>query len=372
MGHEYRKEYPDVLYWGIANYRCRGREWERESDVTVFDEDHTLLLKEKAGVRIRGNWSRCFPQKSLNLYARDIYSGSDYFTVNLLKGDSAESSLSLFSGGNDVDYKILDRFASALSEDLNITVMHYRPAHLFLNGEYWGIMYITDKYTNEFLSDRYGVNPDNTVLIKDNQPEGGDVENAGYYSDLRYMAYSGLEDSESFKKFSEVMDIDSMTDYYAFQIYIGARLDWPSRNVALWRSIEKGTDPYEDCKWRYMLFDVNHETMNINEVDTDNIETLLKDDGIFAAAFENTEFRELFFEKLKSMEKVFCSPERAGEVLNKITADSEKDMMLWYDRFYSGTDGGSYYHNKIRDLLEYFEKRPAAIERLIEKYNGIK
>jgi hypothetical protein len=248
--------------------------------------------------------------------------------------------------------------------------MHYRPADLFLNGAYWGIMYLTDKYTNEFISDRYGVDPENTVLIKDNQVEGGSEENRKYYEELRYMAYSGLKDEEAFDRFSEAVDIDSMTDYYAFEIYIGALYDWPSRNVALWRSIEKGESAFEDCKWRYMLFDVNHETMNIAHVDQDNIEAALKDDGVFAAAFENERFRELFFEKLREMEKVFCSPEKAHMKIDEIASDSRDDMMLWYDRFYSGIDKETYYDKKITDLKAYFDERPAAIERLIEKYNG--
>lgn len=369
IGKEYRKDHSS-LFWGEANYRCHGRKWERESDIAVYDEGHDLLLKEKTGVRIRGNWSRSFPQKSLNLYARKIYSGSDRFSVNLLDGDKSESSLSLFSGGNDVDTKTLDRLAASLGEDLNITVMHYRPAHLFLNGEYWGIMYITDKYTNDFLSDRYGMDPENTVLIKDNQVEGGSEENRKYYEELRYMAYSGLKDEKAFDRFSEAVDIDSMTDYYAFEIYIGALFDWPSRNVALWRSIEKGEGAFEDCRWRYMLFDVNHETMNIAHVDRDNLEMALKDDGVFAAAFENESFRKLFFEKLKSMEKVFCAPEKAKIKIDGIASDSRDDMMLWYDRFYSGIDKETFYDNKIADLKAYFEERPAAIERLIEKYNG--
>ena len=99
---------------------------------------------------------------------------------------------------------------------------------------------------------------------------------------------------------------------------------------------------------------------------------LLNDDRIFAAAFENADFKKLFFEKLRSMEKVFCNPGEAVEKLNKITTDSKKDMLLWYERFYSGTDGETYYDEKVQDIKDYFEKRPAAIERLIEKYNGIK
>ena len=368
-GHEYRKTHPGFVYWGEANYRFHGREWEREADLTVLDEDHRLLMRDKAGIRIKGNWSRCFPQKSLNLYARNIYSGADSFSESLLPGDSKERSLTLFSGGNNVDYKMVDRLGAAFAGNLNVTSMRFRPVHLFLNGEYWGIEYFTDKYSSDFLKERYGADPENAVIIKDNLPEEGGEEGSKLYEELRYMAFSGLSGDEEYSRFREVMDTDSMTDYYALEIYIGAQNDWPTRNVALWRSkTDKGSEP-EDGRWRYMLFDLNQETMNIKHIDEDNIAMALESDAVFAAAFENRDFRQEFFEKLKELEKGPCSPENAEREIAEIEDTSASHMALWYERFFNGAVGEEGYHKKAEELKEYFRRRPAAVERLIEKYN---
>lgn len=369
-GHEYRKTHPGFVYWGEANYRFHGREWEREADITVLSEDHSSLMQDKAGIRVKGNWSRCFPQKSLNLYARNIYSGADRFSESLLPGDSRESSLTLFSGGNNVDYKIVDRLGAAFAKELNVTSMSFRPVHLFLNGEYWGIEYLTDKYSSDFLRERYGVDPGNVVIIKDNLPEEGGEEASKLYEELRYMAFSGLSGDEEYSRFREVMDIDSMTDYYALEIYIGAQNDWPTRNVALWRSKDDKGSGAEDGKWRYMLFDLNQETMNLSHMDVDNIALALESDAIFAAAFENKDFKNLFFDKLKDLEKGACSPENAEKEISKIVDSSASHMALWYERFYNGAVGEEYYQERVERTREYFRRRPEAVERLIEKYNG--
>ncbi len=369
-GHEYLKEHPEVKYWGIANYRFQGREWEREADMAVFGEDHALMMNVKTGIRIKGNWSRCFPQKSLNLYSRKIYSGADSFPVSLLPGDSREKSVSLFSGGNDVDYKILDRLGALLAEPLNISVIRYRPAHLFLNGEYWGIEYISDRFNEDYIHDRYGVPRENTAVIKDNLPVGGNPEASKLYEELRYMAYSGLSDKDSYERFKEAVDIDSMTDYYAFEIYIGAQNDWPTRNFALWRSIKAGDTEKEDCRWRYMLFDLNHKTMDLEQMDIDNLEKALEDDAVFAAAFENPDFRQEFFKKLDKMEEIYCSYTKVNEKISKLEESSASHMAMWYERFYNGAVGEEGYHKKISAIREYFKRRPGAVKKLKEKYNG--
>ncbi|MDD4702427.1 MAG: chitobiase/beta-hexosaminidase C-terminal domain-containing protein, partial [Desulfovibrio sp.] len=56
-----------------ANYKGRGREWERPVDVEVFAPDGARLLSHSAGIRVFGGVSRHFAQKSLRLIARRVY-----------------------------------------------------------------------------------------------------------------------------------------------------------------------------------------------------------------------------------------------------------------------------------------------------------
>lgn len=69
----------DDWLWQNANYRKRGKSAEREVYVEYFAKDHMLKLSKKCGIRIRGNATRAYQQKSFNLFAREEYDGSNQF-----------------------------------------------------------------------------------------------------------------------------------------------------------------------------------------------------------------------------------------------------------------------------------------------------
>ena len=72
---------PDLSWSKLTdylNYYLRGTISERPAHLTLMDSSHSLLLEEECGIRIRGNESRSFPQKSFTLFARKRY-GSDTF-----------------------------------------------------------------------------------------------------------------------------------------------------------------------------------------------------------------------------------------------------------------------------------------------------
>ena len=61
---EYKlSDYADYV-WN-ANYKNKGRNWEREAEIHIFDTEQKLVLSQKAGIRIQGGASRSFNPKSL-------------------------------------------------------------------------------------------------------------------------------------------------------------------------------------------------------------------------------------------------------------------------------------------------------------------
>ena len=60
-----------------ANYKMRGKEWERECNMTMMElsSDGSLssVLNQNCGIRIQGNYSRSDLQKGFRLYAREEY-----------------------------------------------------------------------------------------------------------------------------------------------------------------------------------------------------------------------------------------------------------------------------------------------------------
>lgn len=151
-----------------ANYRARGIEWERECIVDIFDEKRNLLESCNAGIRIHGGNSRAHAQKSLNIYARSCYSGSDVFETDLFHIGKGSHKMILAAQGNDERIKIKNYMAQKLAEEaeLNLATAGMIPYVLFLDGEYWGVYYLTEAYDADYISTHYGVDKDDVVMWK--------------------------------------------------------------------------------------------------------------------------------------------------------------------------------------------------------------
>src|SRR5690606_26208178 len=61
----------------IGNYDAKGIEVEREANMHYFVNGQPVL-NQNLGIRIQGNYSRIYPMKSLNLYARNEYGDNDF------------------------------------------------------------------------------------------------------------------------------------------------------------------------------------------------------------------------------------------------------------------------------------------------------
>ncbi|MCR5625747.1 MAG: CotH kinase family protein [Lachnospiraceae bacterium] len=356
--------------WTDANYRNRGVEWEREATMTCFDAEHQYEFSQQVGIRIKGNWSRAFPQKSLNIYARHEYSGRDEFDRVFFEGDKRERSVTLFSGGNDILYKMEDEIAADLAmggsgtegdtagEALDFSVMRHYPCILFLDGEYWGLMELSEKFSKDYIVEHFGVNRENVVMIKNRKLEVGQSEDQRLYEDLKYLVYrGGFEKDENYKKFCEMVDIESFLDYYAFRIYIGNTNDWPARNYALWRVREKGEGEYEDGKWRYMLFDVNNSSMSTHTLDRDYIEFVREGDGIFNEVMKNRGFEELFYKRLSELAETNCSVENVTKAVDERISVIREPMIKWYERFNNNADFVYGLDEKAEDIKTFFTVR---------------
>ncbi|GIS54184.1 hypothetical protein Ct9H90mP29_12260 [bacterium] len=64
------------------------------------------------------------------------------------------------NSGNDWESTVLrDGFTTSLATDLDIDFQRYRPAILYINGEFWGIQNIREKVNEHFISSNHSISP---------------------------------------------------------------------------------------------------------------------------------------------------------------------------------------------------------------------
>lgn len=373
---EYVKEYRggDEYYWReefwalwSANYRNRGIKWERKAQCQFFDEAGQPLLDQECGIRIHGGVSRGYNPKSMNIYARKEYDGNKRLQADLLETGYYPSAVTFFQGGNDVRTKAKDYVVCAAIKGLNVTTMNYEPYVMFLNGEYWGVYWLNEKYNADYFEYYYGVDKDNVIMVKNGAlEEGGDnEENVKYYSKMvELCSRSDVTETETYEKVCEMIDIESYIDYYAVMCYVGRNGDWPWLNFGLWRVKKTEDGPYGDGKWRWIIFDLNSPGFSL---DFDSIGYVMEHDEMFKNLMTNDTFRSRLLLRMEELsDTVFDS-----EAMNKYLDEYQNFMaepMRENDKRFLGDNSLSDFYAGIEELKNFFAKREEYLAVILDKY----
>ncbi|MFW6347418.1 MAG: CotH kinase family protein, partial [Cyclonatronaceae bacterium] len=245
------------------NYDQRGRDWEREAFMEVFEKDGTPALQLPVGLRIHGGTSRARPRKSLRIYSRSDY-GETWMNYPFFpdKNIGQYKRLLLRNGGNDWGKAIIrDGFMQSLLRGLNLDMQHFRPAIVFINGEYWGIHNIRDRLDDRYLETHYGLEEEEITILEGNASyESGDPAGVVHYHQMRsFLNNTGVSTPENYAELQTRMDTENFADYQIAQIYF-ANTDWPGNNIKYWRA-NRPFDPDaprgQDGRWRWMVYDTD-------------------------------------------------------------------------------------------------------------------
>lgn len=365
--------------WWDANYRNAGIEWERKAMVTIFNEEENMVLSEACGIRIQGGGSRGFLPKSIGCYAREKYGGRNEFKASLFQPNKYPHKFVFFSGGDDNIFKLKDYMVNTLACELNFSTMDFIPCAMFLDGEYWGLYYLTENYNKDYISDHYNVKKNNVIMIKNlSLTEGKTGDEDLFYTMREYVMNHDMSDKENYKMVCELLDIGSCIDYYATLIYLARHGDWPEGNWAVWRVREDDGSIYGDCRWRWMLYDINSGGISTDLIDYDALSAVLARDPLFCALYQNNEFKYQFFNRILYIGREIFSQYNCNRFLDQYSTEMREAIALSNRRFYNETRTDEFIDN-TEDVREFFMKRYDELWNIIRinvgeewlKQNGI-
>ncbi len=253
----------DIEWWdAAANYHQRGKRWEREVRFEYYNPNGRKIWSSDAGVRINGNATRAFPQKSIRLYARNKY-GSPSFHLPLFKNDAQRNftEFILRNSGNDWGHTLFrDALAQLMLEGSHLICQRFQPVELYLNGVYWGIHNIRDRFSDDYFLARFGLEEKAfSVLEKNGIYENGDAEQAAEWKALmHFVKKNDLNDPVAYSRVTEAIDIASFTDFVLAETFF-ANTDWPNNNVRYFRLADSVRVPgLPSGKWYWMIFDMDY------------------------------------------------------------------------------------------------------------------
>ena len=77
-----------------------------------------------------------------------------------------------------------DGFITSIADSLNIDHQQYRPAVLYINGDYWGIQNIREKVNEHFIASNHNLNAEDVDLL---DIEGFNDENIVHGTNADYL-----------------------------------------------------------------------------------------------------------------------------------------------------------------------------------------
>ena len=381
---------PRYPYWE-ANFL---QKWERPGTVEFYQSDGKLGFQLDAGIGIAGTTSSANPVKSFYVRGRPEY-GKEWINYRIFPDMPLErfKSFILRASGDDWASTVFRdaMIQGIIKGQMDIDMQNYRPVIVFLNGEYWGILYLEEKIDKFFLAAHHsGVDPkqiDLLVYLPDPEKRRPpyraiDGDEKDYLEFLEFIKTHNLALPENYKYVRTKIDVDEYINYQIAELYI-ANADWPGGNVKLWKPKSK------DGKWRWILYDTDlgfglyfdyTSDMISFATATNSVEWANPPDAtlLFRKLLENPDFRNDFIQRFASYLNTSFHPDRVIKIINQKQAEIEPEMPRYIEKW---KNQPSEFQNlrfpstiqewkaNVEKLRIFARERPAYIrQHIIEKF----
>lgn len=279
-----------------SNYN---QDWTRPVNFEYI-VDGKVVDSQEVEVGVYGGCTRTYKTKSLKIKASKR-TGSNRFSYNKFfagRNTKKYKSLALRNGGNGYQYitpRWRDMFVQSLADGMNIDKQAMQPVAYYINGQYWGMMILTERTNEDYMYHNYGLDDTEVDLI-----EAG--YNAACGTNERLWKMQSFVDknytkSDYFEKLGDYMDIDEYMDYQILEQYV-VNTDWITNNLKLWRNRNNG-------KFRWILYDTDFGLSHaaVVTLDKDMHNYITNERGsktarlLYSRSMQNEDFRWCFLDK---------------------------------------------------------------------------
>ncbi len=381
------------------NRFLRGREYEKEVQVTLFDRQGEEAFTQNCGIRVYGSFSREKNQPSFRLYARSEYDEDKAFHYYFFEEDygvdhvlvSRYKRLILRNSGDDNGYAYLrNELANRLCGQAGFPdVQHASAVCVYLNGEYYGVYWFVNNYDDWYFEQKYGTYDGQMVALEGQVPgieeqEGEDEltgqareEYNAFYEEASQMDLSA---DANWERLNQVLDVENFLQYMALQNYV-CNQDFLVNNFRVYRYYSN-EDGYRagtvfDGRYRFLLYDLD-ESLGFVEYGgegrgpdalrtTDGMNDISKFSTLFRNIMGRQEGREYYIRYYLSLANYYFAPERSLEVMAQMHESHAAELKYLYNEttLLAGNTGMpenvDYDHalNEIERIGSFLEERPA-------------
>lgn len=360
---------------------------EIPAHIELYETDGSLGFKSGVGAKMYGAYSRNFDQKSFSIFFRGQYGQSelDYKLFEEKDIDTFQSFL-LRNAGNDFGAAHMrDATMSTIFQDvLDLDYQAYRPAVLYINGEYWGIQNIREKISEHFIASNHDLDSDDIDLLEaGEEPVVANGSADDWLDFLSELETANITDQTIFDEVTAHIDVENFIDYMATEIFY-ANTDWPAINVKYWR------EQSENGKWRWIVYDLDHG-FNLysgqGDYNLDMMEHTLQTNPnqlkygnplwstlVFRTLMENDDFKRRFVTRISGLMNTTFKTERMITVIDSLSSIIAGEMPAHEERWnlISGWTGEGPFISQVEDMRHFARNRHTYMFQHLQTHLGFR
>jgi len=309
---------------------------EREAYAEYYTGKGLLGVRFPMGMRIGGNSTRLYPQRTFSLHLRGGY-GQSSVTYPFFEGYGVKefSSLVLRNFGQDQGRTLLrDAYCNMAVNGMNVDNAQSAIVTVYINGKYWGLYELKENQNEDYFAHKYGVSPDVVQGVRSNTYVYNGVGTNRGIKELFALAARDTSSDSVYAQYAAKADEDLFIDYLIAECFFS------------------NSDPYNQkymgstdgsLKWRPVFYDLDFalpnnsptrsvfgmffrsEVIYVGEPDEFGNRNFV-DMGLYYGFYKNAAWREKFVHRFAEVMNTVLTTDRLTAILDDMAAKIEPEL----------------------------------------------
>lgn len=277
--------------WSALGARDVYKGKDAPGHIEFFAPGGTGKFNANVGIRIGGENNWVHPQKAMNIAVRGKY-GSDEIKYDLFPGskNALHTGLTLRDGG--------DRWANEMLRDaiwariakgyLNVDTADFRPVVVFINGAYYGLHDLRERWDDMWFAQKYHINSNKIDHLLYGHITSSSVtlgvdkgDSDDWLEFINFINTADLTQQANWDFVESKIDVESFMDFVISESY-GNNTSW-FHNREFWKEKKAG------ARWKWFLTDMDR-TLSTGTT-TGILADMLANEDVLVRLKANTAFK---------------------------------------------------------------------------------
>ncbi len=375
------------LYGPNGMFDNYNEDWLKAAHVDYFDstDAHNLLFKRRVGIIMDGGWggSRSQPQHSFRIKFADGVLGEGLVNYQVIPDRPDRTIFSDFYLRNGSNQYLQFPYKDAcqvkiLAKGSNNYYSAWRPVSVYINGAYFGLYELREKWNMEMFNTLENADPDSTEILSLSafynstlRALVGDVQN--FYDDYNSFLLINPADTGFWTQSDQYFDMQYYNDYIIAESWMG-NTDWPHNNVKIYRSNAT------NHRWRFCLIDqeLALEPNGWTDCYFDHINYIINQNpghpyiNIWMVGMQNGKFKNYFINRFADLMNTLYQPNRMlmieQEMFDQTASEMANEFQRWGDPWNVPAQMMDFYDNHLEFRDELVCRTPQVRNHIQNNY----